>query len=84
MSDTGPGIPEDEIGRIFGLFESNKGSRGTGLGLPVSQKILREHDGDIKIVSEVGMGSIFTLYWPAENKPKSDSHHKTGVIDLNE
>ena len=60
VSDTGPGIPDDDIDRIFGLFESRKGSRGTGLGLPVSRKILREHDGDIRVVSEVGMGSIFT------------------------
>lgn len=82
VSDTGPGIPEDEIDRIFGLFESQKGSRGTGLGLPVSQKILREHQGDIKVVSEVGMGSIFTLYWPADTEKKTSSHHETGVIDL--
>lgn len=82
VSDTGPGIPEDELGRIFGLFESQKGSRGTGLGLPVSQKILREHNGDIKVVSEVGMGSIFTLVWPAGSQQKSSLHQETGVIDL--
>lgn len=84
VSDTGPGIPEDEIDQIFGLFESQKGSRGTGLGLPVSRKILREHRGDIKVVSEVGMGSIFTLYWPASKERKSSSHHETGVIDTDE
>ena len=84
VSDTGPGIPEDEIDRIFGLFESKKGSRGTGLGLPVSQKILREHNGDIRVVSEVGMGSIFTLYWPASRKEKSSSHSETGVINLDD
>lgn len=84
VSDTGPGIPEDEIGSIFGLFESQKGSRGTGLGLPVSQKILQEHDGDIRVVSELGMGSIFTLYWPATKQLREASHHETGVIDLDE
>ncbi len=84
VSDTGPGIPDDEIEQVFGLFESNKGSRGTGLGLPVSQKILREHDGDIKVVSEVGMGSIFTLFWPAEKEERPKAHHETGVIDLDD
>ena len=82
VSDTGEGIPEEDLGSIFGLFESQKGSRGTGLGLPVSQKILREHHGDIKVVSEVGAGSVFTLYWPASPSENSNSHHETGVIDL--
>ena len=66
------------------MFESQKGSRGTGLGLPVSQKILQEHDGDIRVVSELGMGSIFTLYWPANKQLREASHHETGVIDLDE
>jgi len=84
VCDTGPGIPEDEIDKIFGLFESDKGNRGTGLGLPVSRKILREHEGDIKVVSEVGMGSIFTLDWPASKPGNDRPHRETGVIDLNE
>jgi len=82
VSDTGPGIPEDARQRIFGLFESEKGNRGTGLGLPVSQKILREHDGDINVVSEVGMGSIFTLHWPASKQQRATTGHETGVIGL--
>ena len=84
VSDTGPGISEEDRERIFGLFESEKGNRGTGLGLPVSRKILREHDGDIKVVSEVGMGSIFTLYWPATKQEPAAKRHDTGVIDLDE
>ena len=84
VSDTGPGIAEEDRERIFGLFESEKGKRGTGLGLPVSQKILREHDGDIKVVSEVGMGSIFTLSWPAAKLSSESPRSDTGVIDLDE
>ena len=84
VSDTGPGIPEEARERIFGLFESEKGNRGTGLGLPVSQKILREHNGDINVVSEVGMGSIFTLHWPASKKARATTGHETGVIDLDD
>jgi len=42
VADNGEGIAEEDIQRIFSVFESKKGSRGTGLGLPVSQKIMRE------------------------------------------
>ena len=65
VEDTGEGIPPEDVKRIFTVFESRKGHRGTGLGLPVSQKILREHGGDIRVASQVGAGSCFTLYLPA-------------------
>jgi signal transduction histidine kinase len=64
VADNGPGIPADQLTRIFNVFESTKGARGTGLGLAVSQKILREHGGDIAVDSELGHGSRFTLAWP--------------------
>ncbi|MGB0742109.1 MAG: ATP-binding protein, partial [Planctomycetaceae bacterium] len=43
---------------------SSKGSRGTGIGLPVSRKILREHGGKIQIEGEPGEGTRFVLSWP--------------------
>src|SRR5262249_6744640 len=49
VSDNGVGIDESEIDSIFQIFASSKGSRGTGLGLPVSQKIIREHGGTIRV-----------------------------------
>ncbi len=64
VSDNGDGIEEDQLARIFSPFESSKGARGTGLGLPVSQKILREHAGDISVSSEIGVGTTFALHWP--------------------
>ncbi len=64
IADNGPGISPDDIPRIFSLFESTKGSHGTGLGLPVSQKILREHHGDILVESEPGKGATFRLVLP--------------------
>lgn len=65
IEDNGPGIPAEDIEQIFSLFVSNKGSRGTGLGLPVSQKILKEHGGRILLESEVGKGAKFVLEFPA-------------------
>jgi signal transduction histidine kinase len=65
ISDNGEGISPEDQKKIFSVFESRKGNRGTGLGLPVSQKILREHGGDILVQSEAGQGSVFTLAFPA-------------------
>lgn len=64
VSDNGPGIVEDQLQRIFNVFESTKGARGTGLGLAVSQKIIREHGGEITVNSRLGEGARFTLAWP--------------------
>ena len=65
VEDNGGGIEEADMKRIFSVFESRKGARGTGLGLPVSQKILREHGGDIYVESTLGTGSRFVLELPA-------------------
>ena len=64
ITDNGPGIPPDQITKIFNVFESTKGARGTGLGLAVSQKILREHGGEITAESKLGEGCQFILAWP--------------------
>ncbi len=65
VEDNGPGIAPEDREVIFTLFVSRKGGRGTGLGLPVSQKIVREHGGRILVESEEGRGSTFTLELPA-------------------
>jgi len=65
VADNGPGIPPDQIKGLFTPFVSFKSSRGTGLGLPVSQKILTEHGGRILVESTPGEGSRFTLELPA-------------------
>ena len=65
VADNGAGIPAEEIEQIFSLFVSHKGNRGTGLGLPVSQKIIKEHGGRITVESEPGRGSRFVLEIPA-------------------
>jgi two-component system, NtrC family, sensor kinase len=64
VADNGQGIAPDEIDQVFSLFVSKKGNRGTGLGLPVSQKIIKEHGGRITVISQPGEGSEFTLELP--------------------
>lgn len=72
VTDNGPGIPEDQRAVVFNVFESSKGSRGTGIGLPVSRKIVREHGGRIRIEGGPGEGTRFVLSWPRGN-PKSET-----------
>jgi len=65
VEDNGPGIPPEAMESLFSPFVSTKKSRGTGLGLPVSRKILHEHGGRILVESSPEQGSCFTLEWPA-------------------
>jgi signal transduction histidine kinase len=70
VKDTGRGLDEADVPGIFQIFASSKGSRGTGLGLPVSQKIVREHGGAIHVASQLGQGSTFTIELPALRRPE--------------
>src|SRR5262249_44915931 len=65
VEDNGSGISPENLEKIFTLFMSTKQSRGTGLGLPVSQKIMQEHGGRILVESQPGQGSRFILELPA-------------------
>ena len=69
VRDTGPGIPSDELPRIFERFYRADHARsrevgGTGLGLAISQVIAEAHGGRIAVDSRVGEGSTFTVYLP--------------------
>lgn len=70
--DNGVGIPDEKAEEIFRPFVSSKGARGTGLGLPVSRKILREHGGDIVVQSQAGKGSKFILRLPMRSPAAQD------------
>ncbi|NBW87515.1 MAG: FHA domain-containing protein, partial [Planctomycetia bacterium] len=69
VADNGAGMTPETLAEIFDLFASTKGSRGTGLGLTVSRKILREHGGDIHASSQSGEGSTFVLEFPLRPAP---------------
>ena len=71
ITDNGPGIPHSEQEKIFNLFESQKGARGTGLGLAVTRKILQEYNGQVNVTSAPDQGSRFTLEFPASPAPQA-------------
>jgi signal transduction histidine kinase len=63
IEDTGIGIAEDALAHIFDLFYTTK-STGTGLGLWITRRAVREHGGLIEVVSKAGEGTIFTVTLP--------------------
>ncbi len=74
VRDNGGGIPPEKLHDIFRPFVSTKGARGTGLGLAVSRKILREHGGDILVQSQPGQGSLFILRLPLRSPLNHEAH----------
>ncbi|HHT9125273.1 MAG TPA: PAS domain-containing hybrid sensor histidine kinase/response regulator [Candidatus Brocadiia bacterium] len=95
FSDTGSGIEEEAIPKLFEPFYTTKGSfgngtyenkiPGTGLGLSVSDSIVREHGGRIEVKSKVNIGSTFTILLPIrqvdiEVRRKGDAKEKYGSI----
>jgi len=67
VSDTGVGIPPGVIDRIFEPYFTTKAD-GTGLGLAMAYKVVKEHGGDIRVQSEAGKGACFTIALPAMRK----------------
>jgi signal transduction histidine kinase len=74
VSDTGVGIPADELPRIFERFfraSTTAAFSGTGLGLPIAAAIAEAHGGNISVVSDVGTGTTFTIELPV--RPADDT-----------
>lgn len=67
FADTGPGIAPDQLGSIFEAYQTTK-NEGTGLGLLIVQRIIREHGGQIEVDSRPGKGTTFVLYLPNEER----------------
>jgi signal transduction histidine kinase len=66
ISDTGGGIPKEDLPRIFEPFYSTKGQKGTGLGLAVIWGIIDNHNGTINVESELGKGTTFIIHLPVQ------------------
>ena len=74
VADDGCGMSEETKARLFTMFFSTKGGKGTGLGLPVVQKVAREHGGRVEVESQEGQGTTFTVFLPQERpEAKSDT-----------
>jgi len=70
VADTGGGIPQEQINRIFEPFYTTK-KKGSGLGLMIVQRIVRAHEGKIELESHVGRGTTFRIWLPLhERKPR--------------
>jgi signal transduction histidine kinase len=64
IADSGPGIPPEIRDKIFRAFFTTKGDKGTGLGLAICSKIIAQHKGEIRLESEAGKGTTFTIFLP--------------------
>jgi len=71
VRDTGPGIPQEDLGKIFDQFEQAQtardvqGPKGTGLGLAIAEGIVKAHSGKIWVESELNVGTTFYFTLPA-------------------
>jgi len=73
VSDTGPGIPRDVLGRVFDPFFTTKPvGEGTGLGLSISYEIVKKHGGEITAASAPGQGATFVIRIPIARESKRD------------
>ncbi|KAB2878224.1 PAS domain S-box protein [bacterium] len=78
VADTGSGIPEEIVSKVFDAFFSTKGAgQGTGLGLAVVKSIVLKHKGYIDVVSEIANGTTFTIYLPISD---SDRPERTVLV----
>ncbi|MDK9707131.1 MAG: response regulator [Desulforhopalus sp.] len=84
ISDTGSGIPEKYLERIFDpYFTTKEFGKGSGMGLAVAHGIVKSHDGMIRVTNKPGEGAAFSLFFPridavAEKTEETDAEHQTG------
>ncbi len=85
VEDTGCGIPEDRIHQVFDpFFTTKKRGQGTGLGLPMVAKIVRNHAAQVDLDSEEGRGTTFTLRWPTSPQESATTQSEDRPNELTE
>jgi two-component system, sporulation sensor kinase E len=82
VADTGGGIPQEQINRIFEPFYTTK-KKGSGLGLMIVQRIVRAHNGRIELESRVGRGTTFRIWLPLHERKPRLLENKTGKESAN-
>ena len=80
ISDTGQGIPPSDLQRIYDPFFTTK-KGGTGLGLPLAQEIIKQHQGTIRCDSVLGQGTQFTITLPIQDKETKGQREGEKVIN---
>lgn len=80
VTDNGPGIAKEDIDKLFIPFFTTK-SGGTGLGLPICQRIIRAHEGEMEVSARLGSGARFTIRLPETNSFSPTSKQTNGRID---
>jgi two-component system OmpR family sensor kinase len=85
VSDQGPGIPADQVGKLFTRFgridvPGSAGTRGAGLGLYIARELARMHGGDVTVRTQVGVGSSFELSLPLDTGGSSAARPVLGDV----
>lgn len=84
--DNGPGISKERMSRLFEPFNTTKGTRGTGLGLAVTKRVVEEHRGRIRVESTEGQGATFRIILPGDSgtmiDPSETAHSKPTAADF--
>jgi PAS domain S-box-containing protein len=78
IADTGSGIPKEHLSKIFEPFFTTKPEKGTGLGLWVVRGIVAKHDGNIRVRSSQGIGTVISILWPAAKREHPATFSQSG------
>jgi PAS domain S-box-containing protein len=82
VGDTGFGIADTDLPKIFQPFFTAKKRRGMGLGLPICQRIVKNHGGRIEVESEPGKGTTFKIYLPLEQRASTESPEPASTSEI--